>query len=256
MKMASLQFFALFLFIGLHSSAGDFQMFPESPSNGDPCQDCTQIFKLLADLLSNAELQKKMIGEIESLCYYLPSPTYAQMCKAEVEKFFPLAITFITSIMKPEQVCTLLRLCGSPGEAEQLISSVTEALEAAMAQEKGEPATQCSFCILLLQTLEGLIPKEKTESAVLELMKHICIIVPASYRKECETIIHQYGKLVLEAIMKLASPQSICTLIHMCHSHQAPQDPCIMRTYMCRDYDTALKCATLPFCQRFVWNQN
>ncbi|KAF7665368.1 hypothetical protein LDENG_00145270 [Lucifuga dentata] len=195
--MASLKF-AVFLFICFHgsalTSAEGLQMFPDDLSLGDTCQDCTQIFKLLADLLSSSNFQKKMIDGLENLCDHLPGPkTAVKLCKEEVDKTLPIVISFLTSVMKPEQVCSVLGLCGSSDEEKLLVSSVREALKAALALEKVQPATQCTFCIFLFQTLETLLPKEKIESLVTWLMEHICVIFPSSYQKECEALIDKYG---------------------------------------------------------------
>ncbi|AWP15196.1 putative prosaposin-like isoform 3 [Scophthalmus maximus] len=170
--MASLKF-VLFLSVGLQgfaltSSAAGLQSVPDATRlTGDVCQDCTQIFELLEDLLSSKDLEKKMIDGFESLCDHLPAAT-ARLCREEVEKMLPMAISFITGVVDPAEVCKIIGLCGSCDKQEKMLSYfVKEALQAAVTTENGQPATQCSFCIFLLKTLEDLLPKDRTETHAL-----------------------------------------------------------------------------------------
>ncbi|XP_035464011.1 prosaposin [Scophthalmus maximus] len=258
--MASLKF-VLFLSVGLQgfaltSSAAGLQSVPDATRlTGDVCQDCTQIFELLEDLLSSKDLEKKMIDGFESLCDHLPAAT-ARLCREEVEKMLPMAISFITGVVDPAEVCKIIGLCGSCDKQEKMLSYfVKEALQAAVTTENGQPATQCSFCIFLLKTLEDLLPKDRTEAVVIKLLEEICHIVPRTYRDQCEGVISTYGKMVLDAIMRYATPKAICSLIHLCKGQEAAAlaDPCTWTAYRCRDVNTALRCGTLFYCQRFAW---
>ncbi|XP_029372132.1 surfactant protein Ba isoform X2 [Echeneis naucrates] len=215
---------------------------------GDVCQDCTKIFELLVDMLSNADLQKKIMKAIETVCDHLPGPGTAAICKAEVEKMFPLAINFITSVAKPAQVCKAIGLCSSCDKEDKMLEYlVKEALQAM------EATPQCSFCIFLVKTLEDMLPKERTEAAVTKALEEICHIMPSSYRDQCKNIIDKFSKSVLEAIEGYASPHTICTLIHMCKGQEDPVDPCTLTKYRCRDMNAALRCGTVFYCQRFSW---
>uniref|UniRef100_A0A3P9P1F4 Surfactant protein B n=1 Tax=Poecilia reticulata TaxID=8081 RepID=A0A3P9P1F4_POERE len=188
--------------------------------NGDVCQDCTQIFALIVDMLTNADLQKKIMGGIDALCAHLPGPA-AKLCKDEVDKMLPLAITFVTGVAKPSEVCKMIGLCGSEEERERMLSYfANEVLQAALKSDHGEPATTCSFCIFFFKTLEELLPKERTEGAVIKLLEEICHILPSTYRDQCEVIISKYSKTVLDAILGYATPQVICNLIHLCRGQE------------------------------------
>ncbi|XP_068562167.1 prosaposin-like isoform X2 [Cebidichthys violaceus] len=218
-------------------------------ATGDVCQDCTQIFELLADLFSNADLQKKMMDGIENLCDHLPGPaSTAKLCKEEVEKMLPLVINFLAGVVKPAEVCKVIGLCGSCDKEEKMLRYfVMEALQV-------QSTTQCTFCVFLIKTLEDLLPTERTEDALIKLLGEICYILPSTYRDECKDVIGKFSKTVLDAILSHATPQTICTLIQMCKGQEAPLvDPCTLATYRCRDMTTAFKCGTLFYCQKFAW---
>uniref|UniRef100_A0A087YPB0 Saposin B-type domain-containing protein n=1 Tax=Poecilia formosa TaxID=48698 RepID=A0A087YPB0_POEFO len=236
------------------------QSLPGEIQNGDVCQDCTQIFTLIVDMLTNADLQKKIMGGIDALCAHLPGPA-AKLCKDEVDKMLPLAITFVTGVAKPSEVCKMIGLCGSDEERQRMLSYfANEVLQAALKSDHGEPATTCSFCIFFFKTLEELLPKERTEGAVIKLLEEICHILPSTYRDQCEVIISKYSKTVLDAILGYATPQFICNLIHLCRGQEVVgqsalyfTDPCTLAAYRCKDVSSALKCGTLFYCQKFAW---
>lgn len=250
--------FALLLSIALQGcaltySSGGLESVPEELKTGDVCQDCTKIFELLVDMLSNADLQKKIMNGIESVCALMHGPA-ANLCKQEVEKMFPLAINFVTSILKPAEVCKVLGLCSSCDKEQMLSYFAHEALQAAVTSDNVKPSTECSFCTFLIKTLEGLLPKERTEEAVVKLLEEICHILPAAYRNQCETVIDKVSRTVLDAILAYATPQAICHLMHFCKGEETPLvDPCTLTTYRCRDVKTALKCGTLFYCHKFAW---
>lgn len=227
-----------------------------STENGDACKDCTQIFELMADLLSNKELQKKLVDDAESLCEHLPGPkSTVKICKEEVEKMLPIAIHFITGFIKPAEMCKVLGLCQSCDKQQKMLNYfVNEALEAAAASEKAPQRNVCSFCLFLMKTLEGLLPKKRTEDAVIHLLEDICHILPASHQQQCQDLVDKFSKIIIDAILSYATPRSICELLHLCKSQDAtPLDSCTLVAYRCRDFSTALRCGTLFYCQKFVW---
>lgn len=261
--MASLPL-ALLLFIGLQIcdrivavDVNGLQLdSADSTENGDTCKDCTKIFELVADLLSSQELQKKIVNDLEGLCKHLPGPISTQtLCKEEVEKMLPVAIHFITSVIKPAEICKMLGLCHSCDKQQKMLSYfVKEALDTAVANDNSPQTNVCSFCLFLMKTLEGLLPKQRTEDAVIHLLEDFCHVLPALYQKQCEEVIGKFSKTILDAILSYATPHSICVLLHMCKTQEATAlDPCAIEAYRCRDFSTAVRCGTLFYCQKFAW---
>ncbi|XP_061887919.1 prosaposin-like [Entelurus aequoreus] len=257
--------FALFLLAGLQGCALTFNGdgFQDTQDTalvaGSPCDDCTQIVNLLVDLLSNADLQRKITEGIGNLCNHLPGKaSVIELCKQEVDKILPMAISFITVVAKPQDMCRIIGLCGSNDKQEMLSYSVSEALQAAAVTgddaSGARPTTSCAFCISFIKTLDSLLPKDRTEEAIVKLLEDICRILPKSYRGQCEMVIGRFGKTVMDAILSYATPQAICALMRLCQSQEGPLiDPCTVPTYRCRDLPTSLKCGTLFYCQTFVW---
>lgn len=224
-------------------------------ANGDVCKDCTQIIELAVDLFSNPDLQKKIMDVIDKMCDHLPGPPgTAKLCKDEVQKFLPVAITFITSAVTPAQLCKSIGLCSSSDMQQILHNIIQEALQTAASGDNVAQSKECTFCIFLIKQLENLLPKQRTEEAVIKLMEEICHLLPSSYRNQCELVVSKFTKVVLEAILGYASPQAICALIHLCEGQEAPfVDPCILAEHRCKDFKTALQCGTVFYCQKFAW---
>ncbi|XP_074546852.1 surfactant protein Ba [Halichoeres trimaculatus] len=224
-------------------------------ANGDVCKDCTQIIELLADLFSNPDLQKKIMDAIDSVCDHLPGPPgTAKLCKDEVQKFLPVAITFITTVVKPAEFCKSIGLCGSSDMKQIVHDVVKEALQTAATSDNVAQSKECTFCIFLIKELESLLPRQRTEEAVVKLVGEICHLLPSIYRDQCQTVVSKFTKAVLEAIMTYATPQAICALIHLCDGQEAPLvDPCTLAEHRCKDVRTALQCGTVFYCQKFAW---
>ncbi|XP_033832060.1 prosaposin-like [Periophthalmus magnuspinnatus] len=223
-----------------------------STENGNVCKDCTNIFELLADMLSSTELQKKIVDSVDGLCEHLPGPKITvKLCKEEVERMLSAAISFIGAT-KPAEMCKLLGLCQSCDKQLKMLNYfVNEALKAATASQN---KNLCSFCLFLMKTLEDLLPKQRTEAAVIHLLEDICHILPPLYQRQCQDVVGKFSKTIIDAILSYATPRSICELLHLCKGQEETLlDPCIMEEYRCRDFSNALRCGTLFYCQKFAW---
>ncbi|XP_046907909.1 prosaposin-like isoform X3 [Hypomesus transpacificus] len=168
-------------------------------------------------------LTEKIKESLEELCKRLPGPGASKICKDQIDKNLPMAIAFLTSTVKPGQVCSMLGLCGTQSDISQqkmLTSHIREAMRAAMIVSEVQFTPECTFCIYLVKTVERLLPKERTESAVIDLLGRVCGVLPASVKDQCEGLIENYGKRLLDLLLSYATPQAICSIIHMCKGQE------------------------------------
>ncbi|XP_029476480.1 prosaposin-like isoform X2 [Oncorhynchus nerka] len=215
---------------------------------GDSCQDCTQIIELLKDLISNPDIQTEIRGELEKLCDLMPGPASPKLCREQVDKNLPLVITFLTSFFKPAEVCTVLGLCGSQSDSQQqslLTDHIQAGLKSAMTMTKVQFSPECTFCIYLIKSLESMLPKIRTEMAVIDLLGKVCGILPMSYRKQCENLIEKYGKMLMDMLLTYATPEVICTLVEACHGMDTP----VLESAPLSDCDSCLTLAVLTHLQ-------
>lgn len=58
------------------------------------------------------------------------------------------------------------------------------------------------------------------QSAVIDLLGRVCGVLPASVKDQCEGLIENYGKRLLDLLLSYATPQAICSIIHMCKGQE------------------------------------
>ncbi|KAK9968081.1 hypothetical protein ABG768_002428 [Culter alburnus] len=189
---------------------------------GDMCQDCTQIFELLKDLVSNQDFQTKLTATLEKVCDKLPAQ-FSQICHTEVEKMLPLAITFISSMMNPSDICTFLGLCGGrdSGKMKDLfLNHMAKTVQ--MPTMKLEGSIQCSVCTHIVNTLGYLFPKQRTQSIITVLLESLCREFPTLIQPQCDKLVEKYVQLLVDMLLNNTSPNFICTLLRLCEIWEHP----------------------------------
>ncbi|KAI1900953.1 hypothetical protein AGOR_G00055140 [Albula goreensis] len=203
---------------------------PEVPLTQDTCKDCTQILELFKDMLSNSDTQEAIENSLEDLCKRLPGGQAQSSCMTQVKQYLPMVIHFLTGFIKPGEVCMVLGLCGTQSEGKEqelLTNHIASVAMSSLVPVRGtspecQVSPQCTFCLFLIKKLESMLPKEKTEDAVVKLLDEVCTILPASYKDQCEDFINKYGKELIEFLLSSAAPHTICTLIHLCLVQELP----------------------------------
>ncbi|XP_062372585.1 prosaposin isoform X2 [Sardina pilchardus] len=119
---------------------------------------------------------------------------------------------------------------------------------------------QCKFCVYLIELLEGLLPKERTEEAIAHMLEQVCHIVPSAYRDQCVAFIELYSKKLIELLLSQSSPHTICTLVHLCKGAETATTgvhmsgyACAMNSYRCQNLLTAMECGSVEYCQKYAW---
>ncbi|XP_043106586.1 prosaposin [Puntigrus tetrazona] len=191
-------------------------------ATGDMCQDCSKIFELLKDLLSNEDFQTKLTAALDQMCDKLPLQI-TQICHTEVEKMLPLAITFITSIMQPGDICTILGMCGGRDSAKiraLLLNHISKT--APVPTMKMETSIQCSVCTYVVSSLGYLFPRERAQNIVTVLLESLCREFPLPVQPQCNKMVEKYVQLLVEMLLNNTSPNFICTLLHFCEIWEHP----------------------------------
>ncbi|KAK7120304.1 hypothetical protein R3I94_020340 [Phoxinus phoxinus] len=185
---------------------------------GDMCKDCTQIFELLKDLVSNQDFQAKLTATLEQVCDKLP-PKVTKICHTEVEKMLPLAITFISSIMNPNDICTLLGLCGGRDSGKMKDMWLNHMAKTVPMMEG---SIQCSVCTYVVSTLGFLFPRERTQSIITILLESLCSEFPPLIQPQCNKLVEKYVQLLVDMLLNNTSPNFICTLLRLCEIRERP----------------------------------
>ncbi|XDV53963.1 hypothetical protein PO909_022353 [Leuciscus waleckii] len=188
---------------------------------GDMCQDCTQIFELVKDLVSSQDFQAKLTASLEQVCDKLP-PKVTKLCHTEVEKMLPLAIAFISGIMNPNDICILLGLCGGrdSGRMKDLLLNHM-AKTVPLETMKMEGSIQCSVCSYVVSALGYLFPRERTESIITILLENLCSEFPL-IQTQCNKLVEKYVQLLVDTLLDNTSPNFICALLRLCEIRERP----------------------------------
>lgn len=200
--------------------------------------------------------------DLELMCGMLLKdfPGTEKICKQMVDKNLPMAFTLFDHFIKPGVLCSGLGLCVVEVENEwqSLIAKIQTALKSSDLEVKFD--LECKFCVYLIELLEGLLPKEKTEAAIAQMLEQVCRLVPAAYRNQCEAFIELYSKKLIELLLSKSSPHTICTVLHLCKGMETASTgthmrgyACAMSSYRCQNLVTAMECGALEYCQKHAW---
>ncbi|XP_076145451.1 surfactant protein Ba isoform X1 [Alosa pseudoharengus] len=236
----------------------------------DTCKTCTEMFELLKDLMSDPGVQGMVKHDLGLMCEALRKsfgPASEKICKDMVDKNLPLAFSIFDSVLpvwallqKPGVLCSALGLCvvEVENELQGLMAKLQTALKSPALGVKSD--LQCKFCVYLIELLEGLLPKEKTEEAIAHMLDQVCHLVPAAYRDQCVAFIELYSKKLIELLLNKSSPHTICTLIHLCKGMETAITgahmsgyACAMSSYRCQNLLTAMECGAVEYCQKYAW---
>ncbi|KAG7476289.1 hypothetical protein MATL_G00081450 [Megalops atlanticus] len=195
----------------------------------DSCKDCTQIFELFVDMISNTDTQEKIKETLDELCSRLPGTQTQNLCQDQVAKYLPMAIKFLTGFIKPSQICTMLGLCHSQSqgkELELLTNYIAEAriLPGAGTMTEVQSSVQCTLCHYLVKSLESLMPS--TEEAIIQFLSKGCILLPGKMKDDCQALVDKYVRQVMAFLLSWATPETVCSLLRICTTQENPGTDC------------------------------
>ncbi|KTG43679.1 hypothetical protein cypCar_00017355 [Cyprinus carpio] len=193
------------------------------------------------DLMGADDNMAKLAASLEQLCDELPAQI-TKLCHTEVEKMLLLAITFITSMMEPGDICTFLGLCGGRDIdriRDLLLNHMSKTLP--VPTMKMEMSMQCSVCTYIVSTLEYLFPRERTQSIITVLLESLCREFPPLFQPQCNKMVEKYVQLLVDMLLNNTSPNFICTLLHLCEIQERP----VKAAEVLSDCDSCLTLAVL-----------
>ncbi|KPP64756.1 hypothetical protein Z043_116870, partial [Scleropages formosus] len=200
------------------------------PQSQSSCDDCTQITELFMSMMSKRDAQELLKTSLTALCQVQSGEEARSPCLEKVEKNLPLVIHILTQSATPGQVCAVLGLCAAQAgdwEQELLTNEITDAGVPREAPPQGtnpevEISPQCTFCVFIIKKLEEMLPKNRTEDAIIKALEEVCGLLPENYKEQCENFVDKYGKEVIEFLLSSAAPHTICTLLHLCLFEERP----------------------------------
>ncbi|KAM3867505.1 surfactant protein Bb [Diretmus argenteus] len=197
--------------------------FPGKTSTSSICSECSQIVEIFTGTISNQDAQETVYETLRALCLRLPRERVSE-CVSQVKMYLPKVLQYITGYLKPDEACMALGLCAVQVEREVLKPHiVTDKEESSSAPSTGtstrvgvQISPQCTLCLYVLKKLEDLLPKNRTEDAIVKVMGEVCDLLPEHYKDQCDDFINKYGKDLIDFLLSSAAPHTICAMLHLC----------------------------------------
>ncbi|KAM4616080.1 surfactant protein Bb [Polymixia lowei] len=188
----------------------------------DICSECSQMIELFTDIVSNKDTQETVYETLHTLCRRFPTERVSQ-CDSQVKTYLPIVLQYITGHLKPGEACMVLGLCAVQSEREVLkpLQVVTDTDVSSSELNTGKStqiqiSPQCTLCLFIIKKLEDMLPKNRTEDAIVKLMGEVCGLLPEHYKDRCDDFIDKYGKQLVDFLLSSAAPHSICAMLHLC----------------------------------------
>lgn len=190
------------------------------------CTDCTQIMELFFDILSKPNTQELIKESLYELCHRLPGTAAVNNCMRKVDDYLPVVIKVFLSfdMHKEGDICMTLGMCTVQPESKAPevlhVSMEADGFIQAQTSKQTTPEVQitpqCTFCLFIINKLENMLPKERTEESIVKALETICNHLPDHYKDQCNNFLETYGKQILDFLLTSATPHTICALLHLC----------------------------------------
>lgn len=216
------------------------------------CIVCEFVIKEVKEMLGNNKTEAEIIAALDKVCSIMPS-TVKQDCMDFVNTYGRAVIVMLQSELDPDQICTALGLCKSTD-----LKNLPRQSEA------------CGVCETLIGYLDAILEENSTVVDIEKALEKVCNFLPDAYRQECDTIVEQYGPMLVQLIAQYADPNEICSLLGLCKTTKAtidmvklvPAKAHLLGTnectygpsYWCQNQANAEKCKAVEHCKKHVWN--
>ncbi|XP_025114788.1 uncharacterized protein LOC112576500 isoform X2 [Pomacea canaliculata] len=178
-------------------------------SAGPICDLCKQVLQTLDSLLEKNRTVDDIEKALDQVCRLFPA-TIASQCRQLVGQYAPQIIEYIADELKPEEICSLLKLCsqGKKVQGKELTTAADE--------QKPAAGPICDLCKEVLQAVDSLLEKNRTVDDIEKALDQVCRLFPATISSQCRQLVGQYAPQIIEYIAEELKPEEICSLLGLC----------------------------------------
>ncbi|XP_021566429.1 prosaposin isoform X3 [Carlito syrichta] len=208
---------------------------PQPKADGDVCQDCIQMVTDIQNAVrTNSTFVEALVDHAREQCDRL-GPGMADMCKNYINQYSEIAIQMLMHMdQQPREICGMVGFCDEVKEmpmqtlipAKVAAETVVPALELVDPIKKdmapAKASVYCEVCEYLVKELVKMMANNKTEEEILHALDTVCSKLPTSLSKECQEVVDTYGASILSILFEEASPELVCTMLHLCSSTGLP----------------------------------
>uniref|UniRef100_A0A8C6D7G3 Prosaposin n=1 Tax=Moschus moschiferus TaxID=68415 RepID=A0A8C6D7G3_MOSMO len=158
-------------------------------ANGDVCQDCIQMVTDVQEALkTNSTFVEALVDHAKEECDRL-GPGMSDMCKNYINQYSEIAIQMVMHMKDP-----------APAKAD----------------------IYCEVCEYVVKEVVKLIDNNRTEEEILHALDKVCSKLPTSLAEQCQEVVDTYGSSILAILFEEASPELVCSMLHLCSSQGLP----------------------------------
>ncbi|XP_052447464.1 prosaposin [Carassius gibelio] len=229
--MMQFAFITFFLFTSTLTSGWartvDLQL-TEVQTMDNMCTDCKKTVQLLTEILSSQDSQHLIEKSLDKFCHEHPA---IPLCMNGAKTYVHLVIRHFSAFANQnDDICSVLGLCGGQSERKAPSQLTVGLNEQGSLYSKPSRGTShevqvnplCTFCMFFIKTIESMLPKERTEAAIVNLLEKICDYLPSQYKDKCDNFVETYGKQLIDLLLSSLPPHAICTALGLCIFPQTP----------------------------------
>ncbi|XP_067876371.1 prosaposin [Heterodontus francisci] len=223
------------------------QKSPVSVATSQGCVICEFAMQQIDKLLQLNRTEEAIIEAVEKVCSILPATVKVE-CEDFVQQYGKAVVEILAQELDPAFVCTAIGLCKS---AERV---VVEKIK--LKPLKG--GALCEVCKSMVQYLDYGLEKNATEKEIEAALDKICGLLPDAMHDQCDQLVAQYRRMLLQVLLQAMDPDFVCTKIGACTSAKKEllgANKCVWGpSYWCKNMDTADECNAVEHCKRHIWN--
>ncbi|XP_029460124.1 pulmonary surfactant-associated protein B isoform X2 [Rhinatrema bivittatum] len=212
-------------------------------SNG--CDKCKQLVTFLTNMIEESTVQDGIKSFLHKECNLIPLKSVVLHCQSMVDKQVSKIMQFIKSQMKPDVICTTLRLCQSDESENEIQELLTDPVNAwlplwdedsfslphghttAWADELKDfpiPLPTCWLCRSLIGKVEAAIPKD----AIAKTLTQLCRVMPSKISGICQCLMEKYTIILLDTVLSKLGPQLLCGFLFLCTTENCRSDTTVI----------------------------
>jgi len=102
----------------------------------------------------------------------------------------------------------------------------------------------CTSCELLVGYIEQYA--NKSEDAIIKELDNVCAtVLPGTLKIPCELLVNEYGKSLIDQVLKAETPEKVCSQLHFCDASQRPVESIseVKQSQLCTTCETVVSYA-------------
>ncbi|CAL1543582.1 unnamed protein product [Lymnaea stagnalis] len=191
------------------------------PANDELCDLCKYAATYIDTYLKKNASEAEIEALLQKVCDILPS-SIKQQCDSLVQQYGPVIIQLLLQELDPTQVCTAIGLCTG-----NKVSTVPT-LKSAFQQPKDEICDLCKYVVTYIDTF---LKENATEAEIEALLQKVCDILPSSIKQQCDSLVQQYGPVIIQLLLQELDPTQVCTAIGLCTGNKVSTVPTLKSAF-------------------------